>query len=89
MAYFVPLDIPQSEPASKLREQLFGFKRIHLRSRQSREVSFVVQANKTLTLVTSFGKPVTFPGGYLLRISNGMESLETTVTVGEDGLFRM
>jgi hypothetical protein len=89
MAYFVPLDIPQSEPASKLREQLFGFERIHLQPGQSREVSFVVQANKTLKLATSLGKPVTFPGRYLLRISNGMEFSELTLTVGEDGLFRM
>lgn len=85
MAYFVPLDISESEPASKLREQLFDFERIHLHSGESREVSFLVQANKTLQLADSFGKPVTFPGRYRLRVSNGIELVERTVTMGNDG----
>ena len=89
-AYFVPLDIiKESEPASKLREQLFDFERIHLHSGESIEVSFLVQANKTLELADSFGKPITFPGRYKLRVSNGIEVVERTVTMGNDGFFRV
>jgi hypothetical protein len=89
MAYFIPLDIPGTEPASKLREQLFGFERIHLQSGESRKVSFSVQVNNTLVLATSLGKPVTFPGRYTLRIGNGVEFLDRNLTVGDDGLFHV
>jgi len=89
MGYFSPKDIPESEAASKLRLQLFGFDRIHLQAGQSQNVSFVVQVHKTLRLATGSGKPTTFPGRYIIRIGNGLDFLETDVTVAEDGCFQM
>ena len=90
LAYFRPLDIPRTEPAAKLREQLFGFERIHLRPLSPRAVvTFAVRADRSLELATGSGTPKTFPGRYALVVSNGSDRLETTVVVGGDGRFRV
>jgi beta-glucosidase-like glycosyl hydrolase len=84
LASFVPKDIPRSEPASKLLEQLFGFERIHIRAGESRIVSFEL-SRKTLQLFDDAGIPKVYPGRYLLRMSNGIESVERLVWVNTSG----
>ena len=61
-AFFVPpSDLPVSEPASKLLQQLFGFERIHVQAQESRLVSFEISPEK-LQLQDSFGVSVLFSG---------------------------
>merc|ERR1712032_116003 len=55
MAYFVPLDVPDDEPASNLLEQLFEFERISLRSGESTNLFFAVRADRTFRLADRHG----------------------------------
>ena len=81
MAYFIPIDIPISEPAFKLKEQLFGFERVHLLPSESEEVTFSI-SKETLQLADNFGTPKTFSGRYTIQLTNGMDLTQRTVLVG-------
>jgi hypothetical protein len=86
MAYFTPLDVPQSEPASKLREQLFGFERVHLKPGQEETISFSVD-RKTLQLANKAGTTMTFHGRYIIQITNGSEWIGKTIEIDNNGVF--
>ena len=88
MAYFTPIDIPGSEPAAKLKEQLFGFERIHLLAGTSASTTFSV-TKKTLQLADSFGTPTTFPGRYTIQVTNGIDLTQQTIVVDDEGLLRL
>jgi hypothetical protein len=88
LAYFVPLDIPRSEPASKLREQLFWFERIQLLPGSSNSLTFHINS-KTLQLADDSGTPMTFPGRYNIQVTNGLDLTQQTVAVDDDGLFTL
>jgi beta-glucosidase len=85
LAYFVPQDIPKSAPAFRLRQQLFGFERVHIQSGESRSASFDV-TTKTLQLYDEAGFPKVYEGRYLLQISNGIDSVQELVSVRGNGL---
>jgi len=89
IAYFAPLDIPEAEPAWQLREQVFGFERIHLNSGESTKVSFSIQGNETFQLADASGNLVTFPGRYQLVVSNGLDWVEQTIEIhGHNNIIR-
>ncbi|KAG7342096.1 glycoside hydrolase [Nitzschia inconspicua] len=86
MCYFVPLDIPRSEPASRLREQLFGFERIHLDPGASTIVAFPISED-ALRLADYVGTPLTFSGQYLVSVTNGLDIVQQTVFVTNEGII--
>lgn len=89
MIFFVPLEIPASEPASKLVQQLFGFERVFIKAGKQLDVAFSVQADD-LRLANDDGVPVTFPGRYRLLIGNGNDQwIEKTITICGMGLLRV
>jgi hypothetical protein len=87
MAFFVPLDIPRSEPASKLGQQMFDFEWIHVTpSSSSTIVSFEISL-ATLQVTDKVGSPLTFPGQYLIYITNRLDIVQQTVRVKNKGLI--
>ena len=88
LAYFEPQEIPHSQPASKIRRQLFEFDRIHLPVGSSINVTFVVTA-KSLELADDAGRAVTFPGLYNLILSNGQDEKTQLVMVDQNGNIRL
>jgi hypothetical protein len=86
LAYFVPLDVPQTEPASKLRKQLFGFERVAVKAGHTASVTFAVD-QKTLQLADNFGTAKTFSGRYIIEMSNGIDWVGQTIEIGSDGMF--
>lgn len=69
-AYFEPRDTP-SQPASRLRRQLFGYERVHLAPGASADVAFTV-TSATLRLVDrATGDVVSTPGTFALLFTNG------------------
>ena len=81
MAFFMPKDgtVPSSEPASKLKRQLFDFNRVTVDAGKSTTVSFQVAAS-TLQLVDEKGNGVLYPGLYDLSFTNGVaETVSVTV----------
>jgi xylan 1,4-beta-xylosidase len=89
MAYFVPLEIPSSEPASKLVEQMFGYERVHIKAGKSVDVTFSVKT-ESLQLANDYGELMTFSGRYRLLISNGNDQWgEQTIYVSGKGLLNV
>jgi hypothetical protein len=84
LAYFEPLEIPHSQPASKLRKQLFEFDRIHLLAGTSLDVKFLLTA-KSLQLANDTGESKTFPGLYKLTLSNSHDEKTQLVSVDQKG----
>jgi beta-glucosidase len=86
LAYFEPFDITASQPASKLKKQLFEFERIHIRAGTSETVAFTVTA-RTLQLANDAGDAMTFQGLYNVMVSNGLDevSVKTLLRVDQDG----
>jgi beta-glucosidase-like glycosyl hydrolase len=80
LAYLVPQDIPMTEPASKLRKQLFAFERIHLTSQQAQDVCFEID-QKVVSLYDDYGFPRVFPGRYLIRLDTGIEAVEQPLDI--------
>lgn len=84
LAFFEPPStIPVSEPASKLKQQLFGFERAFLQPNEKKEV-FVEVSISTLQLYDADGLPAVFPGKYSIKISNGSEMETISVSVDKD-----
>ena len=82
MAFFVPLDIPDSQPAVRIVKQLFAFERITVQMGQSARVSFDV-SEEQLALTDGNGDRVVFGGRYRLVFTNGAEgSVMAQVTIG-------
>lgn len=80
LAYLVPLDIPVTEPASKLRNQLFAFERIHLIPQQAQDVCFDID-QKVVNLYDDYGMPKVFPGRYFIRLDTGTEAVEQPLDI--------
>ena len=69
-AFFRPRSTP-SQPASKLRQQLFDYARVHLAPGETSDVSFEVNS-ATLRLVDrTSGHLVSTPGEFELVFTNG------------------
>lgn len=94
LAYFRPADattIPKTEPSSALIRQLFAFERIHLVSGETKQVSsnsFIISPS-ALTLHDALGMEVLYPGRYIIEVSNGIQTLSTTIRLKSDGLFEI
>jgi len=72
MAFFTPRmgTVPAGSRAALLRRQMFGFRRVSLRSSETTEVEFEVEAEK-LALVADNGDRVSFAGAYDMTLTNG------------------
>ena len=69
-AYFVPISTP-SQPASKLKQQLFDYARVHLAPGGTADVHFSVDS-ATLRLVDrASGDLVSTPGSFQILFTNG------------------
>lgn len=77
-----PSDLPACEPASKLRQQLFGFERVHLKPRESKKVSLKVELG-TLQLHNGDGLPKTFAGKYAIKVTNGNDTVKKMLRVDD------
>jgi xylan 1,4-beta-xylosidase len=83
MAFFSPpADLPRSEPASKLRQQMFDFERVHLQPKTSQKVEFFV-APSMFQLHDSSGMLKLFPGKYTIRVTNGAVELHMSILIDE------
>lgn len=80
LAYLIPQDIPSTEPASKLRKQLFAFERIHLMLQQAQDVCFAID-QKVVRLYDDYGMPRIFPGRYFIRLDTGIEAVEQPLDI--------
>ena len=84
LAFFEPpSDIPASEPASKLRRQLFGFERIHLEPQESTDVALEVSSS-TFLLSDADGLPQVFAGEYKITFSAGSMNVEMAISVDDE-----
>ena len=71
-AYFAPLSTP-SQPASRLRQQLFDYTRVHLAPGESATVSFAVDSATLRLSDRASGDLVSAPGLFELRFTNGVQ----------------
>lgn len=89
LAYIIPEDVPVSEPASKVKKQLFGFQRIHLMADQRQNVTFTV-GSADFKFFDDDGLPVQYAGLYRIRISTGTSSVEHSIRLEDaDGAISM
>jgi xylan 1,4-beta-xylosidase len=83
MAFFSPpADLPALEPASKLRQQMFDFERVHLQPKASQQVEFCI-APAIFQLHDSNGMLKLFPGKYAVRVTNGDVDLHISILIDE------
>jgi hypothetical protein len=83
MAFFSPpVDLPASEPACKLRQQMFNFERVHLQPKASQQVEFLI-APTIFQLHNSNGMLKLFPGKYDVRVTNGDVDLHMSILIDE------
>jgi beta-D-xylosidase 4 len=71
-AYFLPRSTP-SQPASKLRRQLFGYQRVHLGPAESATVTFKVDTSTLRLSDRATGNLVSTPGQFDLLFTNGAD----------------
>ena len=71
-AYFLPRSTP-SQPASKLRRQLFGYQRVHLGPAESATVTFKVDTSTLRMSDRATGNLVSTPGQFDLLFTNGAD----------------
>jgi beta-glucosidase-like glycosyl hydrolase len=83
LAFFQPpRDLPASEPASMLRQQLFGFDRVHIEPQSSKQISIDFSPSN-LQLYDADGMPKLFTGVYTIMFTTGSESAVLRVSVDE------
>lgn len=78
LAFFRPLAINATGPATLLNEQLFDYRRVTLAPGKKSELKFTVSVT-TLALHNEVGDLVSYPGFYELLLSNGADQRLTFV----------
>jgi Glycosyl hydrolase family 3 C-terminal domain len=81
MIYIIPMGIPKSEPASKLKQQLIDFERYHISAETASDIQFTLDTDTVFELADYTGRPKTFRGMYEIKVSNGMDYVSKTVFV--------
>jgi hypothetical protein len=84
-AYFRPLSTP-SQPASKLKAQLFDYARVHLAPGASAQVPFTVDSSTLRLVDKATGASVSTPGSFTLSFEDGVAAPVTaavTITGSE------
>jgi beta-D-xylosidase 4 len=71
-AYYLPVATP-AQPASRLRKQLFEYKRLHLAPGQSAEVVFTLDSATLRLSDKASGNLVSTPGQFDLLFTNGVQ----------------
>ena len=74
MALFLPHvgTVPPSEPAARLKQQMFAFERISVGARGAAELSFSVTPD-ALALYSAEGDRMVYPGSYTIKFTNGVD----------------
>lgn len=84
-AYFRPLSTP-SQPASKLKAQLYDYARVHLEAGASAQVPFTVDSSTLRLVDKATGASVSAPGSFTLSFEDGVAAPVTaavTITGSE------